>query len=584
MQTNDWLQFALFLGLLTLITKPMGIYLMQVLDANGRTWLDPVVRPFEKITYKLLGVDPQREQGWKQYTFAMLAFSLVGVVFTYAILRLQGLLPLNPQGLPGLSHHLAFNTAVSFTTNTNWQSYGGEATMSYFSQMVGLTFHNFVSAATGIAIAAALVRGISRTNFQVRSESTNRDSKPTNLEVRFTATVGNFWVDLVRCAYYLLLPLSAVFAIFLVSQGMIQNFDAYTNATTLEGTEQVIAQGPMASQVAIKMLGTNGGGFFNANAAHPFENPTPLSNFVQMLSIFAIGSGLTYYLGRMVKNQGHGWAVWAAMMVLFIGGVLVCAHSEAAGNPVHQQLGIAAADGNIEGKEVRFGIFNSSLFATITTAASCGAVNAMHDSFTPIGGLVPLFMIELGEVVIGGVGAGLYGMLVFVILAVFIAGLMVGRTPEYLGKKIQAKEVKLAMLTLLVLTASILGFTAWACVSDWGVAGLNNSGPHGFSEMLYAYSSATGNNGSAFAGLTANTPMYNTTLGLAMLIGRFLMIVPIMALAGSLAGKQASPASAGTFPVNGATFTVLLIGIVLLVGALNFLPALALGPIVEHFL
>jgi K+-transporting ATPase ATPase A chain len=563
MHSTDWLQFALFLGLLTLITKPLGLYLVQVLDANGRTWLDLILKPVEKLTYKLLGVDPQREQGWKQYTFAMLAFSLVGVAFTYAILRLQDVLPWNPQGLPALSHHLAFNTAVSFTTNTNWQSYGGESTLSYFSQMVGLTFHNFVSAATGIAIAAALVRGIARSSVK---------------------TLGNFWVDLTRTTYYLLLPLCAVFAISLVSQGMIQNFDAYTKATTLEGAEQVIAQGPMASQVAIKMLGTNGGGFVNANAAHPFENPTPLSNFIQMLSIFAIGSGLTYYLGRMVKNQAHGWAVWAAMMVLFVGGVLVCAHFEAAGNPIHQQLGIAAADGNMEGKEVRFGIFNSSLFATITTAASCGAVNSMHDSFTAIGGLVPLFMIELGEVVIGGVGAGLYGMLVFVILAVFIAGLMVGRTPEYLGKKIQAKEVKLAMLTLLVLTASILGFTAWACVSDWGIAGLNNSGPHGFSEMLYAYSSATGNNGSAFAGLTANTPMYNTTLAFAMLIGRFLMIVPIMALAGSLADKQASPPSAGTFPVNGATFTFLLIGTVLLIGALNFLPALALGPIVEHFL
>jgi len=435
--------------------------------------------------------------------------------------------------------------------------------MSYFSQMVGLTFHNFVSAAVGIAIAAALVRGIARSSVK---------------------TLGNFWADLVRVTYYLLLPICVVFALFLVSQGMIQNFDAYTKAKTLEGAEQIIAQGPMASQVAIKMLGTNGGGFMNANAAHPFENPTLLSNFIQMLSIFAIGSGLTYYLGRMVKNQAHGWAVWAAMMVLFVGGVLVCAHCEAAGNPIHQQLGIAAADGNMEGKEVRFGVFNSSLFATITTAASCGAVNSMHDSFTPIGGLVPLFMIELGEVVIGGVGAGLYGMLVFVILAVFIAGLMVGRTPEYLGKKIQAKEVKLAMLTLLILTLSILGFTAWACVSDWGVAGLNNAGPHGFSEMLYAYSSATGNNGSAFAGLTANTPWYNTTLGLAMLIGRFLMIVPIMALAGSLADKQTVPPSAGTFPVNGATFTFLLIGTVLLIGALNFLPALALGPIVEHFL
>ncbi len=588
MHPSDWLQFALFLGLLTLITKPLGLYLIQVLDANGRTWLDPFIKPFERITYKLLGIDPQHEQNWKQYTFAILAFSLVGVVFTYTILRLQHILPLNPQGLPALSPHLAFNTAVSFTTNTNWQSYGGEATMSYFSQMVGLTFHNFASAATGIAIAAALVRGISRTNFQVRSHSTTSDSKPTNLEVRFTATVGNFWVDLTRTTYYLLLPLCAVFAIFLVSQGMIQNFDASTTATTLEGSEQVIAQGPMASQVAIKMLGTNGGGFFNANAAHPFENPTPLSNFVQMLSIFAIGSGLTYYLGRMVKNQAHGWAVWAAMMVLFVSATLVCAHFEAAGNPIHQQLGITAADGNMEGKEVRFGIFNSSLFATITTAASCGAVNSMHDSFTAIGGLVPLFMMELGEVVIGGVGAGLYGMLVFVILAVFIAGLMVGRTPEYLGKKIQAREVKLAMLTLLILTLTILGFTAWASVSAWGLAGLNNAGPHGFSEILYAFSSATANNGSAFAGLTANPasgdPHYNITLGLAMLIGRFLMIIPIMALAGSLAAKQTSPPSSGTFPVNGATFTFLLIGIVLLIGALNFLPALALGPIVEHFL
>ncbi len=563
MHANDWFQFALFVALLALITKPLGLYLVQVLDVNGRTWFDALIKPLERVTYKLLGVDPQREQSWKQYTFALLAFSLAGVLFTYAILRLQHLLPWNPQGLPGLSHHLAFNTAVSFATNTNWQSYGGESTMSYFSQMVGLTFHNFVSAATGIAIAAALVRGIARSSAKA---------------------LGNFWVDLVRTTYYLLLPVCVLFAAFLVSQGMIQNFDAYTKIKTLEGAEQIIPQGPMASQVAIKMLGTNGGGFMNANAAHPFENPTPLANFIQMISIFIIGSGLTYYLGRMVKNQAHGWAVWAAMMVLFAGGVLLCAHFEAAGNPIHQQLGIAAADGNMEGKEVRFGIFNSSLFATITTAASCGAVNAMHDSFTAIGGLVPLFMIDLGEVVIGGVGAGLYGMLIFVILAVFIAGLMVGRTPEYLGKKIQAREVKLAMLTLLVLTLSILGFTAWASVSDWGVAGLNNTGPHGFSEMLYAYSSATGNNGSAFAGLNANTPWYNTTLGLAMLISRFLMIVPIMALAGSLAGKPTVPPSAGTFPVNGLTFTALLIGTVLLIGALNFLPALALGPIVEHFL
>ncbi len=596
MHSTDWLQFALFIGLLALITKPLGIYLTQVLDANGKTWLDPVIRPLERLTYSLMGLDRNKEQGWKQYTLAMLLFSLVGVLFTYLILRFQHLLPLNPQHLPGLSDHLAFNTAVSFTTNTNWQSYGGESTMSYFSQMVALTIHNFTSAAVGISIAAALVRGIARAS---------------------ATTLGNFWVDLVRTTYYLLLPFCFVFALFLVSQGIVQNFKSYDTAKLVEPqavqvakmdasnqpvvdaagkpvmedktlTEQAIVQGPMASQVAIKMLGTNGGGYVNANAAHPFENPTPLSNFVQMLSIFAIGSALTYYLGRMVKNQAHGWAVWAAMMLLFVGGVLVCAHFEAAGNPIHQALGVAAADGNMEGKEVRFGIFNSSLFATITTAASCGAVNSMHDSFTAIGGLVPLFMIELGEVVIGGVGAGLYGMLVFVVLAVFIAGLMVGRTPEYLGKKIQAYDVKMAMLSLLVLCMSILGFTAWACVSDWGLAGLNNAGPHGFSEMLYAYSSATGNNGSAFAGLTANPangdPHYNVTLGIAMLIGRFLMIVPIMALAGSLVQKKVSPPSAGTFPVSGATFTILLIGTVVLIGALNFLPALALGPIVEHFL
>ncbi len=596
MQSTDWLQFALFIGLLALITKPLGIYLTQVLDVKGKTWLDPVVGPLERLTYSLMGLDRDKEQGWKQYTLAMLLFSLVGIVFTYLILRYQHLLPLNPQHLPGLSSHLAFNTAVSFTTNTNWQSYGGESTMSYFSQMVGLTIHNFTSAAVGISIAASLVRGIARAS---------------------ATTLGNFWVDLVRTTYYLLLPLCFVFALFLVSQGIVQNFKSYDTAKLVEPqtvqvakmdasnqpvvdaagkpvmedkivSEQTIVQGPMASQIAIKMLGTNGGGYVNANAAHPFENPTPLSNFVQMLSIFSIGSALTYYLGRMVKNQGHGWAVWAAMMLLFICGVLVCAHFEAAGNPIHQALGVSATDGNMEGKEVRFGIFNSSLFATITTAASCGAVNSMHDSFTAIGGLVPLFMIELGEVVIGGVGAGLYGMLVFVVLAVFIAGLMVGRTPEYLGKKIQAYDVKMAMLSLLVLCMSILGFTAWACVSDWGLAGLNNAGPHGFSEILYAYSSATGNNGSAFAGLTANPangdPHYNVTLGFAMLIGRFLMIIPIMALAGSLVQKKVSPPSAGTFPVSGATFTILLIGTVVLIGALNFLPALALGPVVEHFL
>jgi potassium-transporting ATPase potassium-binding subunit len=561
MNSQDWLLFILFLALLTLITKPMGLYLMQVLEPGGSTALDAILKPLEKGIYKLIGIDPLREQGWKQYTFSLLAFSFLGVLFTYGILRLQAFLPLNPQGLPGLSHHLAFNTAVSFTTNTNWQSYGGESTLSYFSQMVALTFQNFASAAVGIGIAAALVRAVAG-----RSHS----------------RIGNFWSDLVRVNLYLLLPLCLLFALFLVSQGVIQNFSAYTKVKTVEGAEQLIAQGPMASQVAIKMLGTNGGGFMNANAAHPFENPTPLANFIQMLSIFAIGSGLTYYLGRMVRNQAHGWAVWATMMCLFVPAVLICAHQESAAllSPTTQSVSL----GNMEGKEVRFGPFNSALFATITTAASCGAVNAMHDSFTPLGGLVPLFMIELGEVVIGGVGAGLYGMLVFVILTVFIAGLMVGRTPEYLGKKIGAKEIKLSMLSLLVLTASILGFTAIACVTDWGTAGPNDSGPHGFSEMLYAYSSATANNGSAFAGLSANTPWYNTTLALAMLIGRFLMIIPIMALAGSLAAKKSVPPSAGTLPVNGITFTLLLIGIVLIVGALNFLPALALGPIIEHFM
>ena len=588
MHSNDWLQLGLFIGLLALITKPIGKYLMQVLDADGKTWLDPLVRPIEKLTYRLMGVDPAKEHSWRGYTFAMLIFSVAGVLFTYAILRVQHLLPLNPQGLPALSPALAFNTAVSFATNTNWQSYGGEGTMSYFSQMVALTIHNFTSAAVGISIAAALVRGIARHS---------------------ATTLGNFWVDMIRSTYYLLLPISLVFAVFLVSQGMIQNFKAYDTATLVEPftvpvgtldatgkpstepqtvTTQTIAQGPMASQAAIKMLGTNGGGFTNANAAHPFENPTPLSNFFQMLSIFAIGSGLTWYLGKMTKNQGHGWSIWTAMMLMFATGVVACWWAEAHGNPIHQALGVIAADGNMEGKEVRFGIFNSSLFATITTSASCGAVNSMHDSFTALGGLVPLFMIQLGEVVIGGVGAGLYGMLVFVVLAVFIAGLMVGRTPEYLGKKIQAFDVKMAMLALLVLTASILGFTAWASVSTWGQAGLNNTGPHGFSEILYAFSSATGNNGSAFAGLTATPvdgdPHYNVTLGMAMLIGRFLMIVPIMALAGSLVKKNISPPSAGTFPVSGTTFTVLLLGTVLLIGALNFLPALALGPIVEHFL
>jgi K+-transporting ATPase ATPase A chain len=631
MHTSGWLQLILYVAALAAITKPMGLYLMRVLDANGKTWFDPILKPLERLTYRLMGVRPDQEHDWKQYTLAMLLFSLVSCVFTYAILRLQQLLPLNPQHLGALSEHLAFNTAVSFTTNTNWQSYVGETTMSYLSQMVGLALHNFVSAATGIAIAAALVRGIARHS---------------------ATTIGNFWVDLVRATYYLLLPICVVFAVVLVSQGMIQNFKPYTTAKLTESytiqvpktdekgqpvttnvavmvqapkldekgqpvmtnglavmietaqldakgqpvmtnmpvmvdqkvETQSIVQGPMASQVAIKMLGTNGGGYTNANAAHPFENPTPLSNFLQMVSIFAIGSGLTYYLGRMVKNQKHGWAVWSTMMALFLAGTLLCWWAESKGNPIHQQLGVAAADGNMEGKEVRFGIFNSALFATVTTDASCGAVNSMHDSFTALGGFVPLFNIQLGEIVIGGVGAGLYGMLVFVVLAVFIAGLMVGRTPEYLGKKIQSYEVKMAMLALLILAVDILGFSAWAAVSEWGKAGLNNQGPHGLSEMLYAFTSGTGNNGSAFAGLTANTPWYNTTLGIAMLIGRFLMIVPILAMAGSLVQKKISPPSSGTFPVSGGTFVLLLLGTVLLIGALNFLPVLALGPIVEHFL
>ncbi len=596
MQTSGWIQLALFVGVLALITKPMGLYLFHVLDAHGKTWLDPVLKPCERLTYRLLGVRAEEEHDWRRYTWAMLLFSLVGCIFTYAILRLQDKLPLqsllNPQGLPGLTPHLAFNTAVSFATNTNWQSYGGESTMSYLSQMVALTIHNFTSAAVGIGIAAAVVRGIARHS---------------------TKGIGNFWVDLVRLTYYLLLPLCLVFSVFLVSQGMIQNFKPYTKAKLVEPMkisvaktekdgkpvldkdgkpvmedqmvqEQVIVQGPMASQVAIKMLGTNGGGYANANASHPFENPTPLSNFIQMLSIFAIGSGLTYYLGRMVKNQRHGWAVWSAMAILFLGGVVFCWWAEAQGNPVHQHLGVLASDGNMEGKEVRFGIFNSALFATITTDASCGAVNAMHDSFTALGGFVPLFNIQLGEIIFGGVGAGLYGMIVFIVLAVFIAGLMVGRTPEYLGKKIQSFEVKMAMLALLVLALDILAFSAWAAVSQWGVGGLNNSGPHGLSEMLYAFSSGTGNNGSAFAGLTTNVPWYNTTLGISMLIGRFLMIIPIMAMAGALAQKKLIPAGAGTFPVTGGTFVILLLGTIVLVGALNFLPVLALGPIVEHFL
>jgi len=592
MDLYGWIQLALFLGLLLLVTRPMGAYLYQVLDPQGKTFLDPVLKPVERLFYRLMRVDPKVEQDWKRYAVSLLLFSLVGTIFTYAILRLQHLLPLNPQRLGPVGEHLAFNTSVSFMTNTNWQNYGGESTMSYLSQMVALALHNFTSAASGIAVAAALVRGIARHTAK---------------------TVGNFLVDLVRATLYLLLPLCLLYAVFLVSQGMIQNFKPYESARLVElmtvdapkmdaqgqpvkdekgnpVTEkqvvesQTIVQGPMASQVAIKMLGTNGGGYTNANAAHPYENPTPLSNFLQIFSIFLIPSGLTYYLGRMVRNQKHGWSVWSAMAVLFLAGLLLCWWAEGAGNPRLHAVGVDSAYGNMEGKEARFGIFGSALFVTVTTDASCGAVNAMHDSLTPLGGLVPLINIHLGEVVFGGVGAGLYGMLVFVILTVFLAGLMVGRTPEYLGKKIESYDVKVSALAVLILIFDIMAFTAWAVVSQWGLAGLNNAGPHGFSEILYAFSSATGNNGSAFAGLSANTPWYNATLAIAMMIGRFFFMVPVLALAGNLAKKKIVPESGGSFPVSGVTFVLLLVATVLIVGVLSFFPALSVGPLVEHFL
>lgn len=563
MAVVDWLQLAVFILVLAALTKPLGYYLAAVLDASGKTLLDPLVKPVERLLWRLLGLDPKREQDWKEYARSILLFSALGILFTYAMLRLQGWLPLNPQGFAGVPADLAFNTAVSFATNTNWQNYGGESTMSYWSQMVALTFQNFVSAAAGIAVAAALVRGIARDQAK---------------------TIGNFWIDLTRICLYLLLPLSLLFAWFLVSQGMIQNFAPYVTAKTVEGGAQTLAQGPMASQVAIKLLGTNGGGFANANAAHPYENPTPLTNLLQMLAIFAIPSALTYTLGRATRHPKHGWSIWSAMFALFLAGVLISWWAESNGNPRLLALGLDPASGNLEGKEVRFGIFSSILFATVTTDASCGAVNAMHDSFTPLGGVVPLFNMLLGEVVFGGVGAGLYGMLIFVLLAIFLAGLMVGRTPEYLGKKIEAREIKLAALAILLPALVLLGFTASAVSSDWGPAATGNGGPHGFTEIFYAYTSAVNNNGSAFAGLTANTPWYNLTLALAMLAGRFFVIVPVLALAGSLAGKKKVAPSAGTFPVSGITFTLLVIGTVLLVGALTYLPALALGPILEEFL
>ncbi|MBB6052209.1 potassium-transporting ATPase subunit KdpA [Armatimonas rosea] len=546
MTPHGALQIALYCLVLLALTKPVGAYMARVFSGEV-TWLKPV----ERRWYQLLGVRDDEEMPWQTYSQALLVFSAIGMLFTYALLRLQGQLPLNPQGFSGkeMTPDLAFNTAASFTTNTNWQSYVPEATVSYFSNMVALAIHNWMSAAAGIAVALALVRGFAR---------------------RQTVGLGSFWVDVTRATLCVLLPGCFVYALFLVSQGVPQNFDAYTKVTTLEGTAQTLAQGPVASQECIKMLGTNGGGFFNANSAHPYENPTPLTNFVQMLSIFLIPAGLTYTFGRLVGNTRQGWALFGAMAALFLVGVVACYGAEAAGN-------------NLEGKETRFGIVGSALFAVVTTDASCGAVNAMHDSFTPLGGLVPLVNIQLGEVVFGGVGAGLYGMLMFAVLAVFIAGLMVGRTPEYLGKKIEQYEVKMAMLATLVLAASTLLFTAVGVSVSALSSTTNNAGAHGLSEVLYAYTSATGNNGSAFAGLTANSPAWNVTLGVAMLAGRFLMIVPLLAMAGSLAKKKLTPATSGTFPTDGGTFTALLIGVVVIVGALTYLPALALGPIVEHF-
>jgi K+-transporting ATPase ATPase A chain len=545
MTFSGWLQIALFAAVVAALTKPIGVYLHRVFEGERR----PLAR-LERFFFRLSGVDPACEQTWLEYTVALLVFSALGLLVTYAIQRAQHVLPLNPQKFPAVEPLLAFNTAASFTTNTNWQAYSGESTMSYATQMAGLAWHNFTSAAAGIGVALAVARGLTR-------------RQPGG------KTIGNFWVDLIRATIYVLLPACFVLALILVAQGAIQNFSAYREIVTLDGAKQVLPMGPVASQEAIKMLGTNGGGFFNANSAHPFENPTPLTNFLQMLMIFAIPAGLTYTYGRMAHDQRQGWAIFGAMAFLFLAGVVVCYVAEA-----H----------NLEGKEVRFGIANSALFATVTTDASCGAVNAMHDSFTPLGGLVPLVNIQLGEVIFGGVGAGLYGMLVFVLLTVFIAGLMVGRTPEYLGKKIEAKEMKLAMLYVLIFPLIILTFSAWASVSARGTSSLNNAGPHGLSELLYAFSSAAGNNGSAFAGLNANTPFWNVTLGIAMLAGRFLMIVPILGIAGSMIGKKTVLPGPGTFPTNGGLFTGLLVGVVIIVGALTFFPALSLGPLVEHFL
>jgi K+-transporting ATPase ATPase A chain len=580
MSLNGWLQIFAFIATVLILAKPMGSFMTAVFERR-KTFLDPVLSPIERLLYKLTGVLPEEEMTWKQYTIAMFLFSGASLVLTYVVQRVQYVLPWNPQHLPNVPADLALNTAVSFTTNTNWQSYVPETTMSYLTQMVGLATHNFWSAAVGLALAIAFIRGIAR---------------------RETKTLGNFWVDLTRGTLWVLLPISTIFAVALVSQGVVQNFKPYDTIKLVEqqkvtGTDgkvttvstQTIAQGPVASQEAIKMLGTNGGGFFNANSAHPFENPTPLTNFLQMLSIFLIPAGLTVTLGQMVKSPKHGWAVLGAMVVLFIAGVVVAYTAEAKGNPqfhnVDQHVSIAQSGGNMEGKETRFGIANSALFATVTTDASCGAVNSMHDSFTPLGGMVPMVNILLGEIVFGGVGAGMYGMLVFIIVTVFIAGLMVGRTPEYLGKKIEAYDVQMAMLYMLIFPLIILAFAAISVrMPSLGLSSLANHGPHGLGEILYAYTSATGNNGSAFAGLSANTHWYNFTLAVAMFVGRFFMIVPMMAIAGNLAAKKITPPSAGTFPVTTPLFTVLLTGVIVIVGALTFFPVLSLGPILEHLL
>jgi potassium-transporting ATPase potassium-binding subunit len=558
MTLNGWIQIAVYFVVLTALVVPLGRFMARVFEGE-RTFLTPVMRPVEIGLYRVAGVDETREQHWITYAVAMLLFNAAGFLLVYALQRFQAMLPLNPADMSAVAPDLSFNTAVSFTSNTNWQNYGGESTMSYLTQMAALTTQNFVSAATGIALLIALIRAFARTSMQ---------------------TVGNFWVDLTRSTLYVLLPLAIIGALILVWQGVPQNIGPYVDATTLEGAKQTISQGPAASQIAIKQLGTNGGGFWNANSSVPYENPTPLSNFVEMLYILLIAAALTHTFGRMVRDERQGWALYAAMSVIFLAGVLICYWAEGSGNPQFAALGLDP--GNMEGKEVRFGLANSSLWATATTAASNGSVNSMHDSYTPLGGMIPLVMIQLGELIYGGVGSGLYGMLLMVIIAMFVAGLMVGRTPEYLGKKIEAKEVKMAMLALLILPLSMLGWTAVSVLLPFGLSSMQDSGPHGFSEVLYLYTSQTGNNGSAFAGFTGNTLWYNTTGGVAMLVGRYFVIVPMMAVAGSLVVKKKAPPSAGTFPTHGALFVGLLVGVIIIIGGLTFFPALALGPIVEH--